>query len=111
MLSLALGVPVGDFSENVDLAAACLLTGQFDYALSRSPFSLGAEGTILFYASESRQVPLVGFPDLSVSVETSNEMAMFHVRLRAQRREGHVRPDVDASGRLQLHRDHDQCRC
>lgn len=93
-LGLALGVPVGDFSENVDLAAG--VTGQFDYGLGRSLFSLGAEGTILFYGSESRQVPLVGFPDLSVRVETSNEMAMFHGRLRAQRREGHVRPYVDA---------------
>ena len=41
-------------------------------------------------------MPLVGFPDLSVRVETSNQMAMFHGRLRAQRREGHVRPYVDA---------------
>jgi hypothetical protein len=93
-LGLALGVPVGDFSENVDIAAG--VTGQFDYGIGGSPFSLGAEGTILFYGSESRHVPLVGFPDLSVKVETSNQMAFLHGRLRAQRREGRVRPYLDA---------------
>jgi hypothetical protein len=93
-LGLALGVPVGDFSENVDIAAG--VTGQFDYGLGGSPFSLGAEGTLLFYGSESRHVPLVGFPDLSVRVETSNQMALLHGRLRAQRRQGRVRPYVDA---------------
>ena len=93
-LGLALGVPIGDFSEHVDLSAG--VTGQFDYGLGGSPFSLGAEGTILFYGSESRHVPLVGFPDLSVRVETSNQMALFHGRLRAQRRDGQVRPYLDA---------------
>lgn len=93
-LGLALGVPVGDFSENVDIAAG--VTGQFDYGLGESLFSLGAEGTILFYGSDSRQVPLVGFPDLSVRVERSNQMALLHGRLRAQRREGRVRPYLDA---------------
>jgi hypothetical protein len=92
-LGLALGVPVGDFSEHVDIAAG--VTGQFDYGLGGSPFSLGAEGTVLFYGSESRHVPLVGFPDLSVKVETSNQMALLHGRLRAQRRQGRVRPYVD----------------
>jgi hypothetical protein len=93
-LGLALGVPVGDFSGNVDIAAG--VTGQFDYGLGDSPFSLGAEGTVLFYGNESRRVPLVGFPDLSVRVETSNQMGLLHGRFRAQRREGRVRPYVDA---------------
>lgn len=93
-LGLALGVPVGDFSGNVDIAAG--LTGQFDYGLSSSVFSLGAEATILFYGSESRRVPLVGLPDLSVRVERSNQMALLHGRLRAQPREGRVRPYLDA---------------
>lgn len=93
-LGLALGVPVGDFSENVDIAAG--VTGQFDHGLGDSVFSLGAEGTILFYGSESRHVPLVGFPDLSVRVSTSNQMGLLHGRLRAQRREGRVRPYLDA---------------
>lgn len=93
-LGLALGVPVGDFSENVDIAAG--LTGQFDYALSDSVFSLGAEGTLLFYGNESQRVPLVGFPDLSVRVERSNQMVLLHGRLRAQPREGRVRPYLDA---------------
>jgi hypothetical protein len=93
-LGLALGVPVGDFSENIDFSAG--VTGQFDYGLAGSVFSLGAEGTILFYGSESRRVPLVGFPDLSVRVETTHSMALLHGRLRAQRREGRVRPYVDA---------------
>lgn len=93
-LGFALGIPVGDFSENVDIAAGA--SGQFDYGLGNSPFSLGAEGTVLFYGSESRRVPLVGFPDLSVRVETSNQMGLLHGRLRTQKREGRVRPYVDA---------------
>lgn len=91
---LALGVPIGDFSENVDIAAG--VAGQFDYGLGDTPFSLGAEGTVVFYGSESRRVPLVGFPDLSVRVETSNQMGLLHGRFRTQKREGRVRPYVDA---------------
>jgi hypothetical protein len=92
-LGLMMGVPVGDFHENVEFSAG--LSGHFDFALGHSPISLGVEGTYLWYGSESRDVPLVGMPDLAVGVNTSNDMFLLHGRVRAQRQTGRVRPYVD----------------
>lgn len=89
----AIGIPVGDFSENVDIAGG--LSGHIGFGLGQSPFSLGVEGTVLFYGSETRDVPLVGLPQLTVPVTTSNDMVLVHGRLRAQKPTGRVRPYVD----------------
>lgn len=90
---MMLGVPVGDFGDNVEIAAGISI--KFDVGLGGSPLSAGAEVTYLWYGSESRDVPLVGMPELSVRVNTSNDIILFHGRVRAQRREGRVRPYVD----------------
>ena len=42
-----------------------------------------------------RGVPLSGIPDIAVPVETSNGIFLLHGRVRAQKREGRVRPYVD----------------
>ena len=88
-----LGIPIGDFADNVNLTGG--LSGHFDFALGPSPFSAGAEATYLWYGSETRDVPLSGIPDLTVPVETSNGIFLLHGRVRAQKREGRVRPYVD----------------
>lgn len=88
-----IGVPIGDFSDNVDIAGG--LYGHVGFGIGESPFSVGVEGTLLFYGTESRDIPLVGFPNLTVPVRTSNNMALFHGRLRAQKPTGRVRPYVD----------------
>jgi hypothetical protein len=88
-----LGIPIGDFADNVNLTGG--VSGHFDFALGPSPFSAGAEATYLWYGSETRDVPLSGIPDLTVPVETSNGVFLLHGRIRAQKREGRVRPYVD----------------
>lgn len=92
-LGLMIGVPVGEFADNVDIAAG--LTFQFDASVKRSPVSVGVEATYLWYGSQSRDVPLVGMPGLAVGVDTSNDMFLLHGRVRAQRQDGRVRPYVD----------------
>jgi hypothetical protein len=92
-LGLMMGAPAGDFRDNVKFSAG--LTGHLDFGLGRSPISIGAEGTYLWYGSDSRNVPLVGLPDLAVGVDISNEMFLLHGRVRAQRPQGRMRPYVD----------------
>lgn len=92
-LGLTIGIPVGDFSKNVDVAAG--LAAHLDFALGRSPVSVGVEAAYLFYGDESRDVPLQGLPDLTVGVTTSNEIVLLHGRVRAQKRGGRVRPYAD----------------
>ncbi len=89
----AIGVPVGDFSDHVHIAAG--LAGHIGFGIGQSPFSIGAEGTLLFYGTETRDVPLSGLPELTVPVTTSNDMLFVHGRLRAQKQTGRVRPYVD----------------
>jgi hypothetical protein len=92
-LGLMMGAPVGDFRDNVTFSAG--LTGYLDFGLGDSPISIGAEGTYLWYGSESHNVPLVGLPDVAVGVDTSNDMFLLHGRVRAQRPQGRMRPYVD----------------
>ena len=92
-LGLMMGVPVGDFHENVAFSVG--LTGHLDFGLGRSPISVGIEGTYLWYGDESRHVPLVGIPGLAVKVDTTNDMFLLHGRVRAQRPGGRVRPYLD----------------
>ena len=92
-LGLMMGAPVGDFRDNVKFSAG--LTGHLDFGLGRGPISIGAEGTYLWYGSESRNVPLLGLPDLAVGVDTSNDMFLLHGRVRAQPTQGRARPYVD----------------
>jgi len=92
-LGLAIGVPVGEFADNVDVAGG--ISGQFDFGLGDSPVSLGVESTYLSYGGESRDVPLVGLPGLTAEVSTSNNMVLLHGRVRVQKREGRLRPYAD----------------
>lgn len=88
------GIPVGEFADNVDSAGG--LSGHFDVALGDSIVSLGAEGSYLLYGTESRRVPLSPtIPDIVVTVDTENSVALVHGRVRVQSREGRLRPYVD----------------
>jgi len=88
------GVPVGEFGDNVDGAGG--LSGHADVALGDSIVSLGVEGSYLLYGTESRRVPLSPtIPDIVVTVDTSNSVALVHGRVRAQPRAGRIRPYAD----------------
>ena len=88
-----MGVPVGEFANNIDFGVG--ISAQFDFGLGDSPVSLGVESTYLWYGGESRDVPLVGLPGLTAEVSTSNDMVLLHGRVRVQKREGRTRPYVD----------------
>jgi hypothetical protein len=91
---LIIGVPVGDFGQNVEVAAG--LAGQFDVGLGQSIFSVGLEGGYQWYGTESRRAPLSPtIPDIIVKITTENDLWTLHGRFRAQRREGRLRPYVD----------------
>lgn len=92
-IGLVMGVPIGDFQDNVDFSAG--LGGHLDFGIGESPVSIGAEASYLWYGSASRDVPLVGLPDLAVRVDTSNDMFLMHGRVRVQQPQGRVRPYVD----------------
>jgi hypothetical protein len=88
-----IGVPVGDFQDSVDIAGG--VSGHFGVGLGDTPISVGVEGSYLWYGIETRDIPLVGLPDLAAEVQTSNDMFLLHGRVRAQARSGRVRPYVD----------------
>lgn len=93
-IGLLAGVPVGDFGVNVDSAGG--IAGHFDVALGDSIVSVGGEMASLWYGTESRKEPLSPtIPDIRVTVTTDNTIFLLHGRVRAQRREGRVRPYVD----------------
>ena len=90
-IGLLAGVPVGDFGVNVDSAGG--IAGHFDMALGDSIVSIGGEAALLWYGTESREEPLSPtIPDIRVTVTTDNTIFLLHGRLRAQRREGRLRP-------------------
>jgi hypothetical protein len=91
-LGLMMGVPVGEFGDNVHFSIGA--AGYLGFGLGDSPISVAVEGTYLWYGSESHQVPLIGVP-LTVGVDTSNDMYLLHGRVRAQKLRGRVRPYVD----------------
>jgi len=92
-IGVIIGVPVGDFQDNILIAGG--ITGHFGFRLGESPLSLGVEASYLNYGSEDRMLPVGGLPDLTVGVDTSNDVFLFHGRTRAQKRAGRVRPYVD----------------
>lgn len=97
-VGLLAATAVGDFGAHVDGAIGVLL--QFDVRLAKSIFSLGGEFGAMGYGSESRTVYIGNLipdiPDLSLKVDTDNEMWLGHALARAQRRAGRWRPYADA---------------
>jgi hypothetical protein len=85
---------VGDFGTDVGGALGILM--DVDVRLGKSLFTLGGEFGAMGYGSETRSV-YVGnlipdIPDLSIRVNTDNEMWIGHLRFGAQRRVGRWRP-------------------
>lgn len=89
---------VGDFGTGVDGAWGALV--HMDVGLGKSPFSVGGEFGGMGYGAERRSVYIgdvvPDIPNLSLKVNTDNEMWLGHVRVRAQRRVGRWRPYADA---------------
>lgn len=88
---------IGDFGARTDGAFGLLL--HTDVQLGRSIFSVGGEGAWMSYGYESRDAyignVIPDMPNLTLKVDTSNDLWFLHGRLRAQKRTGRWRPYGD----------------
>ena len=88
-------IPQSEFKQNVK-SNGFGVSGNFLVGLGRSPLLAGIDVGFATYGHESRKVPLSGsIPDISVNVDTDNNIVLTHFLLRAQPRHGAVRPYVD----------------
>lgn len=70
--------------------------GEFLYRFPLVPISVGFAGSYIIYGSESRRERFsLTIPDVYVDVNTTNNIATGHFLLRAQPRQGSVRPYLD----------------
>ena len=88
-------IPQGEFKQNVKNNGFGV-SGNFLVGLGKSPLLAGVDAGFATYGHESRKVPLSGsIPDITLDVDTDNNIILTHFLLRAQPRHGAVRPYVD----------------
>jgi hypothetical protein len=88
-------IPRGKFKENVNNNGYGI-GGQFAVRVAGSPILIGADAGFTNYGSEKRRELLSPtIPDIELEVRTNNNIAWTHFMLRAQPRDGSVRPYVD----------------
>jgi hypothetical protein len=88
-------IPQGDFKQNVRNNGYGI-SGNFLVGLGKSPLLVGVDAGFAKYGHESRRAILSGsIPDITVDVDTDNNIVLTHFLLRAQPRHGAVRPYVD----------------
>jgi hypothetical protein len=93
--------PQSEFKKNVD-ANGYGIGGQFLYGIKKSPFLIGADLGFVTYGSDSFTEQLSPtIPEIRVRVKTTNNIFGSHFVLRAQKREGKVRPYVEGLVGLQ----------
>ncbi len=94
-LSFMAGFPQGEFKDNVDQNGFGI-GGQFLYSPSRSPLGIGVSFGYMVYGEESRREPFsTTIPDVEVEVKTTNNILLGHLLLRAQVKQGPIRPYVE----------------
>lgn len=94
-LALTVGLPRADFERSLD-GEGFGINGNLAIRLGLSPFLAGIEAAYLIYGRETRNVPFsLTIPDVTVDVETSNNIFQSHLYLRAQNDLGAVRPYMD----------------
>lgn len=86
--------PQGEFKDNVNHTGFGF-SGEFLYALPMIPISVGLSGAYIIYGNDTRQVRFFPGIAVDVDVETSNNIATGHFLLRAQQRQGTIRPYLD----------------
>lgn len=94
-VNVILGIPQGAFNEHVDDVGFGLeaFAGIF---LPGTPVVVGAQFGGMIYGYEERSEPFsTTIPDVTVDVETSNNILMGHFVLRLQPPTGAVRPYID----------------
>ncbi len=100
-LHFLLGVPQKEFRTNIDRNGYGL-SGQIGFAPHAAPFMVGLEVGYMNYGSEERQEPFsTTIPDVTVDVNTNNNIVLAHALLRLQPNTGFFRPY--AEGLVGLH--------
>ncbi|HOP06469.1 MAG TPA: hypothetical protein PLF13_04170 [candidate division Zixibacteria bacterium] len=90
------GFPQGDFDDQIDRNAYGL-GGQIFFAPDHSPFGIGLEVGWMNYGNESRREPFsTTIPDVTVEVETSNNLVQGFLIFRGRIPNGPIRPYGDA---------------
>jgi hypothetical protein len=94
-LSFIAGFPQGEFKDNVDQNGFGI-GGEFLYSPSTSPLGIGVSLGFMNYGEESRREPFsTTIPDVEVEVKTTNNILLGHLLLRAQVKQGPIRPYID----------------
>ncbi len=89
------GIPQGEFRKNVDQAGFGL-DFDFGWRFLEVPVFLGAEAGFMIYGLERRREPFSpNIPDVTVDVETVNNMAMGHLLMRIQPSQDRFWPFVE----------------
>ncbi|MFH2055816.1 MAG: hypothetical protein ABIJ61_07655 [bacterium] len=89
------GFPQGELDDHIDRNSYGL-GGQFFFSPERSPVALGFEFSWMNYGIESRREPFsTTIPDVTVRVETQNNIAQGFLVLRLRTPRGPIRPYVD----------------
>ncbi|MFQ5570529.1 MAG: hypothetical protein ACE5G0_12680 [Rhodothermales bacterium] len=94
-ISFMVGFPQGAFNDHVDNLGfgLNLFAG---LGIGRSPVVVGADFGFLVYGFERRREPFsTTIPDVTVDVETSNNIFLGHLLLRIQPPRGAVQPYLD----------------
>ncbi len=94
-LNFAAGLPQGDFDDQVEKDAYGI-GGQFLWTPNRSPFGIGLSLAFMNYGRETRREPFsTTIPDVTVEVETTNNLLNGHILFRTQLPKGDIRPYGD----------------
>ncbi|MCP4685056.1 MAG: hypothetical protein GY867_06350 [bacterium] len=90
------GFPQGDMKDQIDNNAFGI-GGQIFYSPKESPLAIGFDLSWMNYGNESRREPFsTTIPDVTVNVETSNNIVQAFFVLRGQMPEGPIRLYGDA---------------
>jgi hypothetical protein len=94
-INFMIGVPQSEFRDNVDNNGYGV--GVFaGYNPAQSPLLFGLDFGFLIYGNENRKEPFsTTIPDVTVDVETSNNIVIGNFLLRLQNPVGVVRPYID----------------
>lgn len=94
-LGLMVGAPQGAFQRNIDNPAIGL-GGHIGYLVPQSPVMIGMRLNYLIYGLENRDAAFsTTIPDVTVDVNTSNNILQTNLFMRLQPRDGAVRPYIE----------------
>lgn len=95
-VNFIMGLPVGEFADNVNNPGFGVdLTGGIAFA--PAPVMIGLNAGFLIYGLERRNEPFsTTIPDVTVEVQTTNNIAFGHLFFRVQPQKGRLQPYFDA---------------